>query len=182
MSGSAPEAAVHRDAATRPQLDHKPTWRLHRERAAATLSAYRLRPAQQTRRLGDVRGDAPRPAQPLRKPAGALFGRGAPVSPSSALLSAGAAMRPRRSTAPFTPSGAAFVVIDAKLGAPHAAPDILPQAKARSVRRSDFHWTPPKIPRRVDTPPWVNNSPYKAAGLAAEPPGLAPLARHSDLR
>jgi hypothetical protein len=62
---------------------------------SATLSAYRLRPAQQTRRLGDVRGDAPRPAQPLRKPAGALFGRG----PSSALLSAGAAMRPRRSTA-----------------------------------------------------------------------------------
>jgi hypothetical protein len=47
---------------------------------------------------------------------------------------------------PFTLSGAAFVVIDAKLGGPHAAPDILPQAKARSVRRSDFHWTPRRYP------------------------------------
>ena len=30
-----PEAGVHRDAEIRPQLEHKPTWRGHRECAAA---------------------------------------------------------------------------------------------------------------------------------------------------
>jgi hypothetical protein len=51
-----PAAAVHRD-----KLEHKPTWRGHRECAAVTSSrlACRERPAQQVRQLGDVGGDAP---------------------------------------------------------------------------------------------------------------------------
>ena len=41
-------------------LRHKPTWRGHREYAAVTSSrlAYRRRPEQQLRQLGDIGGDA----------------------------------------------------------------------------------------------------------------------------
>ena len=51
-----------RVAAKRPQLEHKPTWRGHCECADATSSrlAYRRRPAQQLRQLGDVGGDPAR--------------------------------------------------------------------------------------------------------------------------
>jgi hypothetical protein len=61
MSPIGPEAAVHRDAAIRPQLEHKPTLHGYRECAAATLVTPRLTAAtaQQPRQLGDVRGDAP---------------------------------------------------------------------------------------------------------------------------
>ena len=53
---------IGRVAAIRPQLEHKPTWRGHRDCAAATLVTPRLsaaRPAQQLQQLGDAPGLVP---------------------------------------------------------------------------------------------------------------------------
>ena len=158
-------AAVHRDAA------NKPTWCGHRESALQPLSrlAYRQPAAQQTPSLAMLAAMRRAPAQPRRKPAGALFGRGRYPCVGTCRLGCRRAPEHRsnlHAARTFTPSGAVRVLIDASFGGSHAPADILAQGDARSRRRSDFqHSQPPKIPRRVDTPPWVK-LPFTGVGGA----------------